>query len=247
VAAAEKRYFEATDEMLAYYETLLAKHETNGDARYLYERVAMRSALGDSATRLARQFLIGVESYWMVFGLGEVSQLWAENVQQRSPSPEDVIRADREYTSMHLLAELCFTACIKADAKLSAQAHHRRALSRHATERLELALADFAAASELYHDANDGVYFDWIAALFEAGKKEAALAVAIDASSNIPDNPHFLGVQVLLYRELGRHEEGIKLAKALLANPDIQAEDRKLFEDYIREQESRGAGADAKK
>jgi len=225
------------------YAALQVKHETSGDARYLYERIAAMHDPVASSLRYARDVLGGVHSYWMIYGM---ARCMVDRVEYLVNTPIETSVLDpqreQEHESLLLLAELCYDVCVRSDYLLSGEALYGRGVVRRAIGRTTDAVADFKAANELLNTSDPELLSSWIESLFELDKSAEAEAVAAMAMKAFPANGHFVVTRVLLLRHLERHAEGVKVAQDALASQALHDDQRSLLQQYLKEQAAKQPG-----
>lgn len=225
-AEMEREMKARVDRLCGEYATLLERHEADGDARYLYERVASLRDPVESSLRYARDFLGGVSSLWMFYGFGRCA---VDRVAAIGSGAEQDPEAAREGHALLCLAELCYDACIRGDALSAGEALYGRGLVRRGLGRLQDAVADFRAANTVLGGSDPELLALWIETLGELGEYKTASEIAETATRLYPSDGHFVVERVRMLMAGGDAERARAMAAKWAANGGIEQEYREIL------------------
>jgi tetratricopeptide (TPR) repeat protein len=225
------------DRLCREYGELLVKHEMNGDARYLYERMASLKDPVESSLRYARDFLGGVGGYWMLYGLGRCAVDRVAMLQDGSGenSNGDSAEAHRDHWALLHLAELCYDACIRGDPLSAGEAQYGRGLVRLSLGRPQDAVKDFKAANTVLNGSDPELLALWIQTLGGLEEFKAAADVADVAMRLYPWDGHFVVQRVRMLIANGELERAKVLAVKAVANDALDQEYRGALRQLIDE------------
>lgn len=206
-------YQSTWQELTAEYHELLRDHEINGDAYYLYERIASAgpdrdAEVSDSLARYAREIAAAPDypGYWRYYGLGATAMEAASLVDDSRTDADDQTRAYLK------LSELAYTITLGSE-NLLAEAYHGRSLARRALGESRDAIADLRLAKDFSSPPSQEVLLDLASLLMDADGSEDALQEAVDVLltgiQRYPKDPSFPQLLGAVHEERDAVQEAI--------------------------------------
>lgn len=204
------------------YATLLRAHETDGDARYLYERVAGLDDPVASSARFARDYLSGINSFYLMYGL-------AKCAVDRAVAASNDGHADG-HRAMLLLAELCYGTCIRGDVLQSGEAYYGRGFVYEGMGEYDAAAADYERANQLLNWSDPELLLTWAQLLRDQRKHGAAVELLAEAQKRYPTDLAFVTESVDSLVSLGRLADALTLCRKTAAEPNLPPEAKASFD-----------------